>query len=65
MLESKLGRPVINESDLTGKYDIEIKWEKGATPDQIARSFTDSTGVKLDLERRDVMFTVVESVSEQ
>ena len=61
MLEGKLGRPVINESNLKGSYDFAFKWEKGATPEEIARSFTEATGVELKPEKRKVLFSIVES----
>lgn len=59
--ESRLGRPTVDESNITGNYDIVVKWEKGASPEKIAKSFTESTGLELTLKKRDVMFSIVES----
>ena len=61
MMESKLGRPVLDESSLTGKYDFSIEWEKDAAPEEIAKSIADSTGLELKQEKRDVLFTIVHS----
>jgi uncharacterized protein (TIGR03435 family) len=59
-MEPALERPIVDETGLDGSYDVAVTWDKGATPEQMAKAFTDATGLVLTAAKRDIEFAVVE-----
>ena len=60
-LQSILGRPVIDETGITGKYNLEFGWgeDRVATVTAVLR---DRFGLRLSLETRDLEALIVDSV---
>ena len=60
-LQSILGRPVIDETGITGKYNLELAWGE----DRIATltaALQDRFGLRLSLEKRELDALIVDSV---
>jgi uncharacterized protein (TIGR03435 family) len=62
-IESRIGRPVINETGLTGKYDLEIQWQPRAgesDKDAYARALREQLGLELVPSHEPIETLVVE-----
>ncbi len=55
-LENRLGRPVVDESGLAGRYDLVLE---EAEPDELRAGLALETGLRLDAGRREVEMVVV------
>lgn len=60
-MEHKLGRPIIDETGLTERYDLIVSWDKDAAPEAIADAFASTTGLVLSAARRDIEIAVIEN----
>lgn len=60
-LESKLLRPVVDETSIDGFYDFTVKFAKDSSPEEFTKAFTDATGLVIIPSKRELEFTVVES----
>jgi uncharacterized protein (TIGR03435 family) len=60
-LESKLLRPVVDETALDGSYDFSVKFAKDSSPEEFSKAFTEATGLVISPAKREMEFTVVES----
>jgi uncharacterized protein (TIGR03435 family) len=62
-LEARLGMPVLDQTDLTYHYDIDLRWDKrpGETQlDTTKRVVLDQLGLELVLSREPIKMLVVE-----
>lgn len=63
-LENRLGRPVLDETGLTGQYDLEFSWGEEMEPEQTRASLIDSlkaqAGLTLTGDKRAVEMLVME-----
>ncbi|HWC60953.1 MAG TPA: DUF3738 domain-containing protein, partial [Verrucomicrobiae bacterium] len=62
-LELSLGTAVIDETKLSGKFNVDLKWD--STPDGLMRVVSDELGLKLTPSRKVVSFIVVEKADKQ
>ncbi len=58
-MEPILGRPVLDETDLGGRYDWELQYDPDA-PESVIQAVRDQLGLQLTPARRPVDFIVVE-----
>ena len=56
-LENSLGTAIINETQITGKFDVDLKWD--STPDGLKRLLQDEYGFKLTPDRKAIEFVIV------
>jgi uncharacterized protein (TIGR03435 family) len=65
-LESALKRPVLDETKLTNRYDLELKWEaKGLEPastEAVAKAIREQLGLELSAGKRPVEVLLVDKV---
>ena len=72
--EKWLGKPVINETGLTNRYDIRFKWEMsqrellpgamdGPDPEAILAAAREQLGLALSLQRRVMPVLIVEKAA--
>jgi uncharacterized protein (TIGR03435 family) len=64
-IESRIGRPVIDETGLTGKYDLQIQWQPRAgesDKDAYVRTMREQFGLVLVPSREPIEMLVVEKV---
>src|SRR6266498_3375302 len=68
-LESRLKRPVIDETKLTERYDFDLKWESKDKEDPdfdtLAKAVREQLGLKLTPARRPVEVVVVEEAKKE
>jgi uncharacterized protein (TIGR03435 family) len=64
-LEGLLQKPVIDETGLTGKYDIDLRWEqtlfKPPEPANLIAAVADQLGLELTLATRPIDVVVISS----
>jgi uncharacterized protein (TIGR03435 family) len=60
-LSEHLRTVVVDETKLTGNYDIDFKWDK--TPEGLKQTLLEQTGLELVLERKAIEFLLVEDVN--
>ena len=58
MLEESLGRVFVDETNLTGAYDLEVRNTK-FTMEDFLQALRDAAGLVATWERRDVMMLVI------
>jgi uncharacterized protein (TIGR03435 family) len=56
-----MGKPVIDETRLRGKFDVDLKWD--STPDGLKRVLRDQLGLELTPARKPVAFIVVDKAN--
>ena len=59
-LEVSLGRPVVDETNLDGGFDIELTWEY-KDPESLPAAVRDQLGLDFQLARREIKMFVVRS----
>jgi len=59
-LQSRLGKPVVNETGLDGRYDWDIQYDEGNHPRSLIQAVRDQLGLELIKTRLPVEFLVVE-----
>ena len=67
-LEGYLGKPVLDNTGLTNRYDFELKWNEGTerpTPDVLRRAVREQLGLELAAATRPVEILVVEKAEKQ
>lgn len=60
-LQSILGRPVVDETGITGKYNLEFGWEEDRAG-SVTAALRDRFGLRLSPEKRDLEALIVDSV---
>ena len=65
-LESQFGKPVLNRTGLTGRYDVELHWEPTLDPEaenhEIKQALLAQLGLDLVPSREPIEMLVVEKV---
>lgn len=68
-LENLLQKPVLDETNLTDRYDFELKWEakerEQPDPERLAKAMREQLGLELTPARRPVEVLVVEGVKNE
>jgi uncharacterized protein (TIGR03435 family) len=62
-IEKYLKVPVVNRADLTGRFDVDLKWNEqveGQNPDAFKEALLDQLGLELTPSREPVEMLVVE-----
>jgi len=60
-LENSLGTVIINETQISGKFDIDLKWD--STPDGLKQVLNDELGLKLSADRKPIEFILVDKAN--
>jgi len=63
LLSQQLGRKVLDETGLTGQFDITLQWGNGESePDQISAALENQLGLKLESDQAPVDVLVIDQV---
>lgn len=62
-LENFMRQPVLDETELTGRYEIDLGWESGSL-DSLNEALREDFGLELTQERRTIEVTVIQNVPE-
>ncbi len=60
LLENLMRQPVLNETELAGRYEIDLAWERGSF-DSLDQALREDFGLELAQERRTIEATVIQS----
>lgn len=63
-LARRLKRPVVNETGLSARFDISLKWDDDS-PDAIIKAVESSLGLELLPAKREIEFLVIEDAAKQ
>lgn len=58
LLELSLGQPVVDETQLTGEYDIQLRWQPGEM-ESLSEAVREELGLELEEGRREVEVLVI------
>lgn len=61
-LESQMGQPVVDETGIEGKYDIELKWD-GEKRETVFAAIREQLGLELREAKRPIEFTIFEAAA--
>ncbi|MBI3878301.1 MAG: TIGR03435 family protein, partial [Verrucomicrobia bacterium] len=68
-LENRLGKPVVDESSLSGGFDLQLTWESDGrddlNPAGLMKALREQLGLELVLAKRAVEVVVVEKARQQ
>ena len=66
-LENSLGKPVIDETNLKGTFDIELKWTQAdrdrPNPEALTKAVRDQLGLQLTPARRRIEVLVIDKAN--